>query len=123
MTFVLKNPDTPRHVTGWPVVVQTAADGGKVRKDEITVDYEVISQDAVDAIVAEAQGGQVRANADSALLERVVKNVGGLVDESGQPVVFGDGVLAQLLAQTNVRAAMVAAFFDVASGRRAARKN
>lgn len=121
MAFVVSNSDEPRVVRDWPVVIPTALDGGKIRKDEITVDYEVISQSEIDDIIKSARdtGGSDAVD----LLTRSIKSINGMVDESNAPIPFNDDALAEALNRPNQRSAMLGAFFDVHAGRKAARKN
>ena len=122
MALIVKKTDEPRIVRNWPVVIHTAEDGGKVRKDEIFVDYEVLPQSEVDDIMRSSQ--QSGENADTALLRRSVKSISGIVDEStNNPIPFNDDTFAEALDRTNQRVAMANSFFDVQSGRKPARKN
>ena len=121
MAFIVKKTTEPRIVNGWPVIVPTSIDGGKVREDEILVSYQVLAQGDVDAIVQSALASGK--NADASILRSTVKDISGLVDEGNAPIQFGQEVLDGLLDQVNVRVAMAASYFDVASGRKAARKN
>lgn len=120
MALIVKKSNDPRIVRNWPVVVHTAEDDGKVRKDEIFVDYEVLPQSEVDGIMRSAQ--QTGENADIAILHRSVKAINGLVDEVNNPLPFDDA-LAHVIDSSNIRVASVSSFFDVQAGRKPARKN
>ncbi|MDD2721621.1 MAG: hypothetical protein PHH47_09980 [Gallionella sp.] len=121
MAYVVKKSTDPRIVRNWPVVIQIAEDEGKIRKEEIFVDYEVLSQSEVDDIMRSAQlSGD---NIDVALLRRAVKSINGVVDEANNPVPFNEESFSEALDRANQRMAMVGSFFDVQSGRKPARKN
>ena len=121
MTYTVRNSDTPVIVNGWPVIVPTAQDGGTIRKDEILVDYEVISQSEVDEIIQDA--ARAGENDAVALLRRTVKGISGQVDEQKNPIPFNDDTFSAALNRTNQRGAMLNSLFDVLGGRKAARKN
>lgn len=120
MALTVQKTDEPRIVRNWPVLVHTAEDGGKVRKDEIQADYEVLPQSEVDDIMRSAQ--QAGDNPDTQILRRTVKAINGMVDADNSPLPF-DEALAVALDSSNIRVAMVGAFFDVQAGRKPARKN
>ena len=121
MAFTVANPDTPKIVHSWPVVVQTAVDGGKVRKDEIMVDYRVLLQDEIDDVLQAArESGE---NEQCALLRNSVVSIAGRVDETGQPIPFNEESLSDALNRVNERMAMMSSFYDVHNGRKAVRKN
>lgn len=120
MSFVVKKSDTKRIVNGWPVTISTAIEGGNVRKDKVFVDYQVLPQSEIDAIVDEAVNA--RQNADSAILRETVKGISGLLDESNSPIAFSNDTLDILLEHANVRSALSGEFFNLINGR-ATRKN
>jgi hypothetical protein len=121
MSLIVTKPDEPRIVKDWPVVVPTALDGGKIRKDEMFVDYQVLPQDEIDDIIKAAQ--ESGENYNIALMRRVVKSINGKVDQDNKPIEFNDESLSESLRATNQLSALVGAFFDVQNGRKPARKN
>lgn len=121
MAYIVKKTTEPRIVKNWPVVIPTALDDGKVRKDEIFVDYEVLPQSEADDIVRTAS--QAGESADAALLRRSVKTINGQVDEANNPITFDEDTFADALDRTNQRMAMSGSFWDVQAGRKPARKN
>lgn len=121
MSFIVKKSDEPRVVKSWPVVVPTAEDGGKIRKDEIFVDYEVIKHSEVEDMQREAtRAGE---SLDGMILDRTVRSINGLVDEQNSPVPFNPETFADAKDCSSLRQAMVASFYDVLAGRKPARKN
>jgi transcription antitermination factor NusG len=121
MTFTLKKSDSPRIVNGWPVVIPTALEGGKIRKDEVLVDYEIVPQSETNDIIQTATAaGQ---GSDAAILRRSVRGVSGFVDESNSPIPFDDALMDMICEAANIRTAMTLAFYDVQAGRKATRKN
>lgn len=121
MALIVSKPTEPKIVHNWPVVVYTALDEGKIRKDEIFVDYQVLPQSEVDGLIeAASRDGQ---SADIVILRSSVKSINGLVDEANGPIPFNDETFADALDRVNVRGAMAASFFDVQNGRKPARKN
>lgn len=121
MALIVKKDDTPRIVRNWPVVVPTSLDDGKIRKDEIFVDYVNLPQNEIDDLIESAR--EVGDNDAVALLKHVVKSISGMVDEENQPVAFNEETFAAALNRTNQRMAMLHSYYDVQNGRKAARKN
>lgn len=121
MAFIVKKPTEPRIVKNWPVVIPTALDDGKVRKDEIFVDYEVLPQNEIDEIMSTAS--QAGESVDKAILLRSVKSINGLADEANNPIPFNDDTFTDSLNRVNQRMAMSGSFWDVQAGRKPARKN
>lgn len=121
MALIVKKSTDPRIVRNWPVVVPTAEDGGKIRKDEIFVDYEVIAHSEYEEIKhSTEQSGE---NLDVALLRRTVRSINGMVDEANQPIPFNEETFDESLDRSNQRQAMAGSFYDVLGGRKPARKN
>lgn len=121
MSFIVKNPDQPQIVKNWPVVVPTALDDGKIRKDEIFVDYEVISHGEHDEMRREAD--RTGESFDAMLLDRVVRSINAQVDEENKPIEFNEETFAASKNRSNQRQAMVTSYYDVMAGRKPARKN
>jgi len=121
MSLIVSSSKERKIIKGWPVVVPTSLDGGKIRKDEILVDFEVLLQSEVDDIIKTAQ--ETEENYNKALMREVVKSINGKVDENNQPIEFNEETLADSLDCVNQLGAFVGAFFDVQNGRKAARKN
>lgn len=121
MAFILKKAGTPRVVKNWPVVITSAVDGGKVSKDEIEVSFLILPQEKMDEQLEASRtaGG----NADSDILREVLQDWTGMIDEEGAAVPFNADSLDEALQQVNIRSAMINAYFDASSGRKAARKN
>lgn len=121
MPYVVQKTTEPRIVRNWPVVIPTALDGGKIRKDEIFVDYEILLQSEADDIGRTAS--QAGESGDKAILLRTVKAINGMVDDTNNPIPFNDDTLADALERVNQRLAMTNSFWDVMAGRKPARKN
>lgn len=97
--------DKPKTIT-WPVSVDVPDDGGKIRKFEFTGTFNLLDDDAKDAIAAEAKaaapaedGGDESVNAWKAFsVDRIMKFMidwKGVVDPDKNPVVFSkDSLLA-----------------------------
>ena len=121
MPLIVTKLTEPRIVKDWPVVVPTALDGGKIRKDELLVDFQVLPQSEVDDIIKTAQ--DAGDNYNKVLMRAVVKSINGKVDEANQPILFNEDTLSDSLDCSNQLGAFVGAFFDVQNGRKPARKN
>jgi len=100
----------------WPVTVSSPENGGHVEKETFDVEFEVLDQDAMDALV---RGGED-------LLERVVvgwPDSRGPTDQDGKRVTFSPLGKAQLINVTYARRALFDAYSEIQQGRAAARKN
>lgn len=116
MFIVSKN----RRINEWPVVVAVPQSGGTVQKQKMTVDFEILPQSEIDALMQESR----TADQDAALLMRVVKGWGQTKDEdTGEALEYNAETCANLVDISYVRAALIRAYFEAASGNAAARKN
>jgi hypothetical protein len=121
MALVVKKLDEPRTVKNWPVIVPTAEDGGKIRKDEILVDYEVVPHGEYEDL--QRQAAETGTGLDGLVLRRSVRGINGLVDEANHPIPFNEDTFEDAMNRSNLRQAMAASFYDVMAGRKPARKN
>lgn len=89
----------------WPVLVEVAEDGGKIKKYEITGTFKRLSDDAKEALAAEAKANEPvegTEEAANAWKERSVDNImrimtdwKGVLDENKEPIEFTrDNLLA-----------------------------
>jgi len=102
-----------KKTVSWPVTVSVPQDGGGTQNSEFTAVFDVITQDAMDAVVL--------ASAD--LLERVLIGWEGVAGEDGEPIPFATEAKKDLLNITYVRHALFSAYSEIQQGRAAARKN
>lgn len=121
MPYVLKRKNTPKVVTGWPVFIPQAADGGRSDEFKTTFDFEILSQAEHDAVVK--AGAEKDGNVDSAIMLRVVQGWGGMVDEDKNDVPFDKEALEEAVEQTNVRQAFITEYMRARTGQKASRKN
>jgi hypothetical protein len=96
------------------VEVQVPVDGGHERQS-MRVTYRVIPVDEADAMDLSGR------EATTAMLERIVVRVEGLVDEAGKDLIWNDRVRGQLFGLPYARLALVRGYFDGVAGAR--RKN
>lgn len=96
----------------WPVDVQIPLDGGKVKKDRFTAEFEILPSKEYDAALGEGD-----------VLERVLVGWEHVQDAASEPLEFSTEARAQLLDIGYVRLALMQAYIQAASGREAARKN
>lgn len=99
----------------WPVTVKIPADGGRYTKEAFQVEFDLIDQPRIDAIMEAAERPT---SVDVAFLREVVTGWTGVRDEGDAEVSFAPEALERLLAIPYVRNAMVGAFFDCISGGR-----
>jgi hypothetical protein len=98
----------------WPVTVKVPQDGGKTIKATFGAEFEIITKEEQQAIIA----------GDGDLLDRQLVGWDARVkDENGEPLPFGDDAKRRLLDITYVRQALFEALGEINSGREAARKN
>ena len=97
----------------WPVTVKVPQDGGSTVNNEFTAVFDVITQEAMDAVVL----------ASGDLLDRVLIGWEGVAREDGEPIAFSSEAKKDLLDITYVRHALFGAYGEVQQGRAAARKN
>lgn len=96
-------------VVEWPVDVDVPVDGGKFETQRFTAWFELLEQDAFDAIYKD--GGN-----DADLLRRVVRRISDVKLEGG-----GEPTVEQLVGVTYIRVAMIRAYVECRTGAR--RKN
>ncbi|SFJ04226.1 hypothetical protein [Nitrosomonas sp. Nm34] len=112
---MFKIEDQPKLVE-WPVSVNVPQDGGKIKKNTFTAEFELITQEELDAIYKD--GGT-----DVDLLRQVLFNCTGVCDAEGKPIDFNDDLRDKLINIPYVRSALVAAYVECSHGKAAARKN
>lgn len=99
----------------WPVTVNIPRDGGRTTKATFNADFKLLEQDELDAVME--HGG------DREIGCAVLVGWDGVADDNGAPIAFSEDARDALLKIPYVRAALVGAYFQCASGREAARKN
>lgn len=100
----------------WPVAVNIPRDGGKTTKATFNAEFNLLPQDELDTILRD--GGN-----DQDIGCAVLTGWDGVAGDDGAPLSFSDEARDYLLKITYVRSAILAAYFQCASGREAARKN
>ena len=107
-----------KRIVEWPVLISVPQDGGKVKRHEARVEFEIIDQGEFDTIYA--NGGF-----DIDLLQRVVVGWkdGQFQDQRGEALAPLEENKALLFGIPYVRAAFVAAYLQAMQGREAGRKN
>ncbi|WP_374537179.1 hypothetical protein [Chitinimonas taiwanensis] len=114
--FRLKAKGTARIVHNITVLIPVPQDGGQPKKHKITADFEILEQSEYDEIIDKAlAASQV---VDSVVCRRVVKNLGDIADENGNPLVFSAEVLEQVIAEPFARKALVEHYQTLAAGGR-----
>lgn len=108
--------EKPKKLT-WPVTVSIPRDGGNVVKATFTGEFRILSGAEFNAIYA--NGGS-----DEDLVRNVLTGWGAdLRDESDQSMVFNDENLNMIASVPYIRTAIVAAYLELAHGRKAGGKN
>lgn len=101
----------------WPVTVSIPRDGGNTVKATFTAEFRILSGSEFNAIYA--KGGS-----DEDLVRNVLTGWGGdLRDESDQSMVFNDENLNLVASVPYIRAAIVAAYLELAHGKKPGAKN
>lgn len=121
MSLILDDSEEEVIVKKWPVPVPIPQDGGGVRTHQIQVDYLLLPQDELDAIVEASNDGDGGSNAS--VLRRVVKGVYGIKDKSDAAIDFSPDLLDRLIKRANIRVAMMNAYFEMAVGKKGKQKN
>ena len=98
-------------IVWWPVTVQVPGDGGRSSQHKIDVQYEVLPQTELDAIVGDTE----------TFFERVVCDWKQVADEDGNTLSCTAENKKTLFDVPYVRSAILAGYFDAAIGGR--RKN
>lgn len=107
-----------RIVKDWPVVIAVPQDGGRVKKHEALVDFEILTQPEQDAIYA-GNGNDVD------LLNRVVAGwpEGQFQTEDGGAMLCNEENKGALFAISYVKQGLINAYFRAFTGREGERKN
>lgn len=114
--FRLKAKGAARVVSNIPVLIPVPQDGGQPKKYKITADFEILEQVEYDEIIDKAlAAGQV---VDSVVCRRVVKSLGDIADENGNPLAYSAEVLEQVIAEPFARKALVEHYQILAAGGR-----
>lgn len=107
-----------RRVT-WPVTIPVPQSGGSVQKHKIEAEFDILGQSRLEEVMQEDRN----ADQDAALLREVLVGWDGVAGENGEPMPFSAAALNDLVDIPYVRAALIRAYFEAASGNAAARKN
>lgn len=111
--FKVEKPTT----IAWPVTVSIPRNGGNVVKATFTGEFRILSGAEFNAIYA--NGGS-----DEDLVRNVLTNWGAdLRDESDQSMDYNDENLNLIASVPYIRAAIVAAYLELAHGKKAGGKN
>mgnify|MGYP003386941793 CR=1 FL=1 len=95
----------------WPLMIQVPVDGGKSAQHKIEVQYEVLPQSEVDAVV----------NDSAAFFERTLCDWRMVADDDGNAMECNDENKAAMFDVPYVRSAILTGYFEAAAGGR--RKN
>jgi hypothetical protein len=101
------------HEYWWPVKVSVPADGGKFEARTFEARFTLLAQERFDDLAPAS---------DAAVLNAAVIGWRGIQDEDGAEVAFSAEALSQALQVPYLRAGLIEAYLDSASGR-ALRKN
>ncbi|TVO70908.1 hypothetical protein FHP88_15755 [Sedimenticola selenatireducens] len=103
--FVMQKHDAP---INWPVVVEVPVDGGKTNRQEFTAQFQMLDQEAIDALAAQG---------DTAFIRGVLVGWGEDVkDPDGKAIKFGKKPLAEMTRRPYIRKALIRAYYEMAGG-------
>lgn len=108
-------------IKDWPVIINMPQTGGRIAKHQISVDYLMLPQDEIDAMIEaskEADGAT-----DTDIAKRVVMSIGRLVDADDKPMDYTEKLRDMLLKRPYFRRALVQEYFSMASGQKPKTKN
>lgn len=95
--FVIESSTSEKKTISWPVKVEVAADGGKIKKYEFTGTFLRLDDAEKEAIDAEQKGGDVSSGEEGsnawkdrnvATIMRVMADWKGVVDQDKNPIEF-----------------------------------
>jgi hypothetical protein len=112
MAFRLQQKGEPKVARDYPVTIQQVGDGGRVSKHAISVTYEMVKQDEIDALTPQG---------DIPLLARVIIDWKGIQGDDGEALPCTEDTKDLALQVPHVRSALLRGFFEAISG--GARKN
>ena len=107
--------EKPKEIT-WPVTVSIPRDGGNTVKATFTGIFRILPTSEFNAIYS--SGGN-----DEDLIRNVMTGWCDLCDESGVPLVVSDDNLNMIVTVPYIRSAIVAAYLELAHGKKAGAKN
>lgn len=119
--LVLQDTTEETIIKDWPVIIHVPQDGGKVARHEVRADFVLLPQDEIDDMIEQAREGD--GSTDTAILDRVVRKLGGFADKEGKPIEYGPELMSKVKQLSYIRQGLVRAYFDAAAGKKAARKN
>lgn len=99
-------------VKNWPATVEIPTDGGKVIKENITLDLLILDLD---------ENGMLL-NGNKKTMKKVIKGWSGIGDENGKPLEFSQENLDEVI-QNQFFAVAVLRAYQMASNGQAAEKN
>jgi len=101
----------------WPVTVSAPRDGGNTVKATFTGKFRILPSAEFNAIYS--SGGT-----DEDLVRNVLTGWNDdLCDESGNPLAFNEENVNMIVSVLYIRAAIIAAYLELSSGKKAAAKN
>lgn len=108
--------EKPTRIT-WPVTVSVPRDGGNTVKATFTGEFRILSGVEFNAIY-------VNGGSDEDLVRNVLTGWNtDLCDEDGQPLEFHDENVNLIASTPYIRAAIVAAYLELAHGKKPGAKN
>ncbi len=108
-------------IKDWPVIVNVPQTGGRIAKHQISVDYLMLPQDEIDAMIEEAR--EADGATDAEIAKRVVISIGKLADADDKPLEYTEKLRDMLLKRPYFRTALVQEYFSMASGQKPKTKN
>lgn len=93
----------------WPVTVVFPVDGGKTDKETFDAEFKRLAQDQLRDIGERIDAGTIT---DLEVLDRVLAGWAGILDESGEEVVFSESSRQRILNVPLVAGATVAAWME-----------
>lgn len=107
----------PQKTVQWPVTVNIPQDGGRIKKNTFTAEFELLPQNEFNAIYREDGGN------DEDLLRRALVGWVDVGDADGNPIDFNEDARELMIRIPYVRNALVTAYLECTLGKEAARKN
>lgn len=119
--FIIPDESEETIVKEWPVTISVPQNGGKVAKHEITMDFVLLPQEEIDAQIEQSRDSD--GNADVDILNKVLRKLDRIQDAQGNKLEHSADMQARVIRIPYVRAALISAYFQAASGKKAQRKN
>lgn len=114
MAFVLKQSATYT----WPVLLLIPVDGGKREKHTLDIEYKRLPQTRIDEIIRLARlidagkGEPEDEEAMNKVPREIIAGWSGVTDDQGEPILFSEARLTELLLIPTVGGQIVKAWFE-----------